>query len=520
MNESVTTLLFKGDNYMFTSTALLTLMLIFIITLIIASVSGLIFINKRVPLSYIHIHLILGTLPIIVSFIALVQTRQSVFMGPFHFDILAWLMAFFVLIIGLIIQRFSMQYLKGDFNYRKYFVLFQAVTSFASIAWLSDDLRLMTLFWGLTLVCLTLLMRLNRRWKVTKAAAKVTDRYFFLGWLALAIAVMWCFFITGEWKFSTVLTASHLSSINGWEYFGLSMLIILAVIVPAAQWPFQRWLIESVAAPTPVSAIMHAGIVNAGGVMLTRFSPLFTSDVATIILIIIACISVLIGSGISLVHVDYKRQLVGSTMGQMGFMLIQCALGAYIAAIIHLILHGLFKATLFLRSGSAVQHFDVPARARERLSYIWILIGRLLACVLAVIFWWTSPEQGYGIISALILAWSLSVSWTQLVAFGEGVIGRLIGLGALVIIGIVYLAVHHYFYQWLMGITMHQNHPSIVVFIAVAVILVLGSIASTWVARHRSSKIFAKIYLWLVHVGDAKTQAIERHPNYLKKFLS
>jgi NAD(P)H-quinone oxidoreductase subunit 5 len=91
--------------------------------------------------------------------------------------------------------------------------------------------------------------------------------------------------------------------------------------------------------------------------------------------------------------------------------------------------------------------------------------------VLAVIFWWTSPEQGYGIVSALILAWSLSVSWTQLVAFGEGVVGRLIGLGALVIIGIVYLGVHHYFYSWLTGITIHQNHPSLAVFIAVAIIL-------------------------------------------------
>lgn len=505
---------------MFTSTALSTLMLIFIITLIIASVSGLLFINTRVPLSYIHFHLIIGALPIIVSFVALIQTRQSILMGPFHFDILAWLMAFFVLVIGLIIQRFSMQYLKGDFNYRKYFVLFQGVSSFASIAWLSDDLRLMTLFWGLTLVCLTLLMRLNRRWKVTKTAAKVTARYFFLGWLALGIVVLWCYFITGEWKFSTVLTESNLALITGWEYFALSILIILAVIVPAAQWPFQRWLIESVAAPTPVSAIMHAGIVNAGGVMLTRFSPLFTSDIAAIILIIIACISVLIGSGISLVHVDYKRQLVGSTMGQMGFMLIQCALGAYIAAIIHLILHGLFKATLFLRSGSAVQHFDVPARARERLSYVWIVLGRLLACALAVAFWFTTHEQGYGIVSALILAWSLSVSWTQLVAFGEGVVGRLIGLSALVIIGIVYLGVHHYFYSWLEGITIHQNQPSIFVFIAVVIILMLGSIASTWVARHRSSKIFVKIYLWLVHIGDAKTQAIERHPNYLKKFLS
>lgn len=106
-------------------------------------------------------------------------------------------------------------------------------------------------------------------------------------------------------------------------------------------------MIESVAAPPPVSAIMHAGIVNAGGIILTRFSPIFDNTFAISILLIISSISVLLGSGISLVHVDYKRQLVGSMMSQMGFMLVQCAMGIYSAAIIHLILHGVFKATLF-----------------------------------------------------------------------------------------------------------------------------------------------------------------------------
>ena len=74
---------------------------------------------------------------------------------------------------------------------------------------------------------------------------------------------------------------------------------------------------------------------------------------------ILSSISVLLGSGISLVQVDYKRQLVGSTMSQMGFMLVQCALGVYSAAIIHLILHGIFKATLFLQSGSIVKRFNI-----------------------------------------------------------------------------------------------------------------------------------------------------------------
>ncbi len=111
---------------------------------------------------------------------------------------------------------------------------------------------------------------------------------------------------------------------------------------------------------------MHAGLVNAGGIMLTRFSPLFHDDIAQIILLIFSSISVLIGTGISLVQVDYKRQLVGSTIAQMGFMLIQCALGAYLATVIHLMLHGLFKATLFLQAGSSVQRFEGVKQSNEK----------------------------------------------------------------------------------------------------------------------------------------------------------
>ena len=113
--------------------------------------------------------------------------------------------------------------------------------------------------------------------------------------------------------------------------YGLKLivdLLLVLLLLFAAQYPFQSWLIESVVAPTPVSAIMHAGIVNAW-YYFNAFSPVFDNNIALTLLLIISSISVLIGSGISLVHVDYKRQLVGSTMSQMGFMLVQCALGVY-----------------------------------------------------------------------------------------------------------------------------------------------------------------------------------------------
>lgn len=117
------------------------------ITLVIAILSGLLFLNQSVPIKYINIHLYL-VLPIIIGIIGLLTVKDREQIGPFTLDHLAWLMGSFILVLGFIIQKFSARYLIGDRNYRKYFPLFTLITSFASVAWLSGDLRLMVLFWG------------------------------------------------------------------------------------------------------------------------------------------------------------------------------------------------------------------------------------------------------------------------------------------------------------------------------------------------------------------------------------
>nr|WP_255637633.1 NADH dehydrogenase subunit 5 [Virgibacillus salarius] len=497
-----------------------SLLSLFFIMLVISGLSGLLFLHPRIPLSFVRIHIGIVALPSLVSLLALTNNSGNRGDGFWYLDSLAWLMVFFVLTIGLIIQRFSVRYLMGDRSYRKYFTLFTFTTGAASITCLSADLRLMVISWGATLVGLTLLIRLNRAWKVASEAAKVSGRLFILSWFSLLFAIIWLFQVTGQWQLSLILTNESLAQLGAWERTGVNLLIVLAVIIPAAQWPFQRWLIESVVAPTPVSAIMHAGLVNAGGIMLARFSPLFNGDIASIILLILASFSVLIGYGISLVQVDYKRQLVGSTIGQMGFMFIQCALGAYVAAIIHLILHGLFKATLFLQAGSAVRRFEVSTPVNERSSYLWIMAGRTLALVIGIAYWLMAPLEGYQLISALILGWSLSVSWTQLVAFGKGRIGRIVGLSFLGGAAIVYFIIHNLFYEWLRTTVFQSVQPPMSVVIIVVCLLLFGIAMGTWVARNRSSVSFAILYLWLVRLGEAKPKLVESHPNYLKQYLS
>jgi len=497
-----------------------SLVALFFSMLIISCLSGLVFLHPRVPLGFVRIHIGIVALPPLVSLLALASANIESVIGPWYLDSLAWLMSFFVLLIGLIIQRFSVRYLMGERSYRKYFTLFTFTTSFASVAWISDDLRWMIVCWGATLFGLTLLIRLNGAWKVASEAGKISGRLFTLSWLVLLSAILWLSHVTGHWQLSLALTNEGLAQLGSWERTGINLFIVLGVMIPAAQWPFQRWLIESVVAPTPVSAIMHAGLVNAGGILLTRFSPLFNGDIAQIILLILASISVLIGCGISLVQVDYKRQLVGSTIAQMGFMLIQCALGAYLAAIIHLVLHGLFKATLFLQAGSAVRRIDLSPRVNKRSSHLWIVTGLALGISVGSAFWLMAPEYGYQLVSALILGWSLAYSWIQLVAFGDGKIGRVAGLSILGGSAIVYFFIHSLFYEWLHTTVSQSVQPPILVVIIVICFLLLGSAIGTWFVRKRSSVFFTVLYLWLVRLGEARPKAVESHPNYLKQYVS
>ncbi|MEW5811326.1 MAG: proton-conducting transporter membrane subunit [Actinomycetota bacterium] len=133
----------------------------------------------------------------------------------------------------------------------------------------------------------------------------------------------------------------------------IAVLVVIAALSRSAQIPFHRWLPATLAAPTPVSALLHAGVVNGGGVLLVKLSALGTPLAAGIV-IAAGGASMVYGAVLMLVRPDIKGALAYSTMAQMGFMMLTCGLGLWAAAVIHLIGHGFYKATLFLSSGSAI----------------------------------------------------------------------------------------------------------------------------------------------------------------------
>lgn len=150
----------------------------------------------------------------------------------------------------------------------------------------------------------------------------------------------------------------------------VAVLIVIAALSRSAQIPFHRWLPTTLAAPTPVSALLHAGVVNGGGVLLVKLSALGTPLAAGIV-IAAGMASMAYGAVLMLVRPDIKGALAYSTMAQMGFMMLTCGLGLWAAAVIHLIGHGFYKATLFLSSGSAIarhrrHHVLAPPPALSR----------------------------------------------------------------------------------------------------------------------------------------------------------
>jgi NAD(P)H-quinone oxidoreductase subunit 5 len=225
---------------------------------------------------------------------------------------------------------------------------------------------------------------------------------------------------------------------------------------------------------------------------------------------------VLIGTGISFVQVDYKRQLVASTMAQMGMMFIQCALGAYAAAVIHLVLHGLFKATLFLQSGSVVPRPHKMFRPSLTLSKAWLLGGAIFGFALGLVFWMTSPEENTRLLSALLLGWSLAFAWGRLAVLKEG---RWIGLAVLAGLALVSEAMHSGLMALFDKTLPPSSNSSMITEMAAVLMFGIGGLASIWFSVHRSSDSFARLYMWLVHIGEPRPESVEGHPYYLAAYL-
>ena len=168
-----------------------SLPIMFLIVIAFSLISSIFLFFSKVSLNYVRFHIGVISLPPIIALFALIFQKNPMIWGPWHFNSLSWLLAVFVLTMGLIVQRFSVHYLLGDRHYRKYFSLLTLTTVAGSLAWLSDDLRLLLICWGVTLLGLTLIIRLKKEWQVAKHAAFHMGILFTISWFLLLFAILW-----------------------------------------------------------------------------------------------------------------------------------------------------------------------------------------------------------------------------------------------------------------------------------------------------------------------------------------
>lgn len=296
----------------------------------------------------------------------------------FHSDGLAWVMTGLILFVIANVLAYSRRYLAGDRHQNRHYSFIVLIAISALTMVFADHLFVLLMAWAVSNGLLVQLMIHKKEWLAARNSGLLAARTFLLGFLMLGAGFWLLAEGAGTSSIRGIIEASSSSSPATFE--GL-LLVAVAALSQSAAWPFHRWLTSSLNSPTPVSALMHAGLVNGGGFILVRLAALYAAQPLLLHAIFaVGLVTAVIGSFWKLLQTDLKRMLACSTMGQMGFMLMQCGMGLFAPAVSHLCWHGVFKAYLFLNAGSAVQEKRVPLKKTDMTPLKLMVAGLVGLC--------------------------------------------------------------------------------------------------------------------------------------------
>ncbi len=437
----------------------------------------------------------------------------------FYFDRLAAVMIVLVGFIGFTVADFAKRYLDGNKLYYRFFWMLSFLVISITTLVCADNLLLLLLAWGTSNALLVNLMIFNPNWEIAKASGILATKNFALGFFLVASAFAIFYQQTGQ---SSLLSIIHQGHDGSLIITTALVLIALGAMTQSAIWPFHKWLTSSLNSPTPVSAIMHAGLVNGGGFLLTRFSGLYAdSHILLNLLFIMGIASALIGTLFKLMQSDVKKMLACSTMGQMGFMIAQCGLGLFPAAIAHLCWHGLFKAYLFLGSGSIAQekHLDLhypPSLVSFFSSLSCGIVGSYIFSLASAKTWLAHDTT----LVLLIVAF-ISTAHFSLPILRQKPLARLpLALMATVIIGALYGLSVHLIESILRPVNTMHPQPLNGFYIAGVILLV-----SAWIIfifwrnpgpESFLQNIITRLYVKMLNASQPHPATITTHRNYYK----
>ena len=306
------------------------------------------------------------------------------------FDTLSAVMLTMISLLVGVTAQFAFHYLDKQ-QRRSYFYLnFVGLVSGVFLMITASSLLYILASWLIQSYFLSKLLTYNKERYQAQIAVKKKFWVSRVGDSCLLVSIILLFAGFGTLSFNDlagVLAESSNQTI--YAYFGVFFLC-LGALVKAVQFPFHFWLPETMETPAPVSAIMHAGIVNAGGFLLIRSSQ-FLQHFGSILVFVafMGAISAVFGSLVMLTQNDIKKKLAYSTISQMGMMMFACGVGAFSIALIHIIAHSLYKAHAFLSTGNLIAESQlIPFKPKpwKDLHLYFVATGGTILVGLAAIF--------------------------------------------------------------------------------------------------------------------------------------
>jgi NADH-quinone oxidoreductase subunit L len=297
-----------------------------------------------------------------------------------------------ITVVGSLIHIYSIGYMEHDPDRRRFFAYLNLFIAAMLLLVLADNYLLLYVGWeGVGLASYLLIGFWFHKPSAATAAKKafVVNR---VGDFGLSVAVMIMFFTMGTFTFAEVNERIGLVDQSTVTWIGLALL--LAACGKSAQFPLQSWLLDAMEGPTPVSALIHAAtMVTAGVYLIVRSNEIFElAPTAQLAVVVVGTITLLMGAVIGCAKDDIKKGLAGSTMSQIGYMIMAAGLGpvGYVFAIFHLLTHGVFKANLFLGAGSVMHGMndDVNMRhygaLRTVMVITWVTFGMGYLAIIGV----------------------------------------------------------------------------------------------------------------------------------------
>tara|TARA_Y100001935_G_scaffold122978_1_gene102219 strand:+ start:751 stop:2886 length:2136 start_codon:yes stop_codon:yes gene_type:complete len=282
--------------------------------------------------------------------------------GNFNLDLgvsidnLAAIMLLVVSLVSFLVHLYSSEYMRGDARFSRYYAYLGLFTFSMNGIVLADSITMIYIFWELVGLSSYLIIGF---WFEKNSAASASKKAFLtnrVGDIGMFIGIMMIYFVgdTHSFNLSDIIEKVKTTEIDSTYLTIAGILLFMGAVGKSAQLPLHIWLPDAMAGPTPASAMIHAATMVAAGVYLTiRIFPILTFDALTYIAFT-GALTALFAAIIAITQNDIKKVLAYSTVSQLGYMVMALGVGAYAAAFFHLVTHAMFKACLFLASGSVI----------------------------------------------------------------------------------------------------------------------------------------------------------------------